>query len=38
MIFGEMQLKIQKPVILAWFAREASNLKLNLDFKRGFNS
>ena len=38
MLFGEMWLKIQKTTILAWFAREASNLEVKLDLKRGFNN
>ena len=33
-----MWVKIEKPAILAWFIREASNLEVKFDLRRGFNN
>ena len=38
MPFQEIWLKIQKPAILAQFARKASNLEVKLDLNRGFDN
>ena len=38
MLFWKMWVKIEKPAILAWLIREASNLEVKFDLKRGFNN